>query len=623
MKRRTDHKLLPIVLFALFLFINSSGFSSRELNASNQKQFHFAAYESQFEVHTNANIAVSETLTYQFEGGEFLSAYRYINLYKLDSIEDVQVFGSDGLPYTRINPTDNIMPPRQFFVDYGLNNVVIKWFYDVDARIASVRREFTLSYVMTKAVQLENDMDVLDVDAVPIDTPQVDQVKVTAILPGQFSIDQLTIASPIQGDLIQHTIEGEKTILQFHYETLLSNQAYRVVVGFPQTVQDYFSPRRVINNNAWRIGILWVLGAIIFTIYLYMIRGRDPKVTIPTEYSIELSPRPPQDLLPGEGSSLLNEGKNPALATLATFADLTRQGFVCLEAGEFEDTNPKVIVTELGKEVLGPSLTKLLPVEEDLLRELYELEQESSEPLTLETLRIKKEFMKAFGNKIMDRTVAAGYYEDDPRIVRKSVAKKVGIYSIGTTIGAILMVILFRAWGGFVLLGASFLTAICFSILIFSLPRKTERGVAKEKEYELFLSEIAKRAELAKDRDKPSEISHLIEQFFPWLLIASIPTSFNLYNWLKAIETMPKAQIYPFRCSWYTYPGVPGSVKTSISGGQSTSVSRSLSSFAQSFSASLGSMAASLGASSAGGGFGGGAGAGSGGGAGGGGAGAS
>ena len=623
MKRRTDHKLLPIVLLTLFLFINTSGFSSRELNASNQKQFHFAAYESQFEVLTNANIAVSETLIYQFEGGEFHSAYRYINLYKLDNIEDVQVFGPDGLPYTQINPTDDIMPPRQYFVDYGFNNVEIKWFYDVDARIASVRREFTLTYVMTKAVQLQNDMDVLDVDAVPIDTPQVDQVKVTAILPGQFSLDQLTIDPLIQGDLIQHTIEGEKTILQFQYENLLSNQAYRVIVDFPQTVQDYFSPRRVINDNAVGIGFLWILGAISITIYLYIIRGRDPKVTIPTEHSIELSPRPPQDLLPGEGSSLLNEGKNPALATLATFADLTRQGFVRLEAGKFEDKNPKVIITEQGKVALGPGLTKLLPVEDDLLRELYELEQESSEPLTLETLRIKKEFMKAFGNKIMDRTVAAGYYEGDPRIVRNSVAKKVGMYSIGTTIGSLLMVVLFRAWGGLVLLGASLLTAICFSILIFSLPRKTERGVAKEKEYELFLREITKRAELAKDRDTPSEISHLIEQFFPWLLIASIPTSFNLYIWLKAIETMPKAQKYPFRCSWYTFPGIPGSVKPFTAGGQSTSVSHSLSSFAQSFSASLGSMATSMGASSSGGGFSGGAGAGSGGGAGGGGAGAS
>ncbi len=145
----------------------------------------------------------------------------------------------------------------------------------------------------------------------------------------------------------------------------------------------------------------------------------------------------------------------------------------------------------------------------------------------------------------------------------------------------------------------------------------------KRREYELFLSEIAKRAELAKDRDTTSEISHLIEQFFPWLLIASIPTSFNLYIWLKSIETMPKAQKYPFRCSWYTFPGIPGSVKPLTGGGQCTSVSHSLSSFAQSFSASLGSMATSMGASSSGGGFSGGAGAGSGGGAGGGGAGAS
>jgi len=625
MKRRAILNLLPVIVLSIFIFVSEPSYGLVGIGAQSQKQFHFAAYETQLEVRKDANIAVTEQLTYHFEGGVFHVAYRYINTYKLESVEDVQVFGPDGAPYAQVAPTEELLTPGRFFVKYELTRVVIQWFYEADARTSPVEMPFTVKYLLSKAVQREGAMDVLDVDAVPADTPRVDFVVVTAILPEQFSEDQLKIASENQKDLVQLDVESDKTILQFTYENLPSGLAYRVIVGFPQTVQDYISPRRLINDSAWVVGILWVIGTIVFTIYIYLVRGRDPAVTIPTERSIELSPRPPQDLLPGEGVAVLKEGRDPSLAAFATFADLARQGYVCLEAEEFEDTNPRVTVTERGEKVLATTgLTELLPVEEKLLQALHELEQaKQPEPLTMKALQQNRKVLKAIGNEIMDRTMAAGYFVDDPRVVRNSFTKKVGAYFLGASLGSLLLVVLFRVWGGLVLLGASIVSVICLTVTIPSLPRKNERGAAKASEYQIFLKEVAKRAKAAKDNEDPKAVAHLMEEFFPWLLIASIPTSFNLYNWLKSIETMPNAQRYPYHCSWYIYPlHLLATSEPPATSGVSPGVPSSLSSFAQSFSASLGSIAASMGASSAGGGFGAGAGVGAGGGAGGGGSGA-
>ena len=623
MRRRTILNLLLVVGLSIFHFISVASSGLGGLGTQSQKQYHFAIYETQLEVQRDANIVVMEKLTYHFEGGAFHTAYRYINLYKLESVEEVQVFGPDGTPYEQVAPTEELLSPGQFFVKYELTRVLIQWFYEVDAYFSPIEMPFTLKYMLTKAVQREGAMDVLDVDAVPAETPRVERVAVMAILPDQFSEEQVNIALGNQGDLVSQTVEGDKTILQFTYQNLPSGQAYRIIVGFPHTVQDYISPRRLINDSAWVVGILWVLGTMVFTIYLYLIRSRDPAVTVPTARSIEFSPRPPHDLLPGEGVSVLKEGRDPSLAAFATFADLARQGYVRLEADEFEDKNPRVIVTERGEEVLGTKgLTELLPVEEKLLRALHELEQEKQpEHLTLKVLQQNKDVLKAIGNEIMDRTMAAGYFDADPRIVRNSFAKKVGVYFIGASLGLFFLVVLLRVWGGLVLLGASIVSTICLAVMIPISPRKNERGAAKASEYQIFLKEVKRRAELAKDEYNPKVVADLIENFFPWLLIASIPTSFNLYNWLKAIETMPEAKKYPYQCTWYHYPShLLVTPEPPAASGVSAGVPSSLSSFAQSFSASLGSIAASMGASSAGGGVG--AGAGAGGGAGGGGAGA-
>jgi len=608
----------------IFFVMSVLNFGFVGLSAQSQKQFHFTAYETQFEVQEDANIAVTENLTYYFEGGAFSRAFRYINLYKLESVEAVHVIGSEGEFYTQVDPTDDTLPPGHFFVKNELTRVVIEWFYEVNAQISPVEKSFTLKYVLTKAVQREDVMDVLDVDAVPVDTPRVDRVEVTTIFPGEFSEDELSIASENMRDLTSYTLEGGKTILQFELQNLPSRNAYRVIVGFPPTVQAYVSPKRLINDTAWIFGIFWIFIAIIFSIYLYWVRGRDPTVRVPTELSIKFDPRPPQGLLPGEGVALLKEGRDPSLAAFATFADLARQGYIRIEAAEFKDTNPRITITDQGKEVLATKgLIELLPIEEKLLRMLYELEKEMQpEILTMEELQHNKNVLKAIGSEIMDRTVKAGYFDDDPREVRSSYGKKVGFYFLGTTLMVLLLFILYRAWGGLVLLGASITSTICLAAVIPSLPRKNERGAAKTNEYELFLKEVRRRAEGARSEHDPKTAAQLIEEFFPWLLITSIPTSFSLYNWLKAIETMPNARRYPFPCSWYTYPHLSVTSEPSPIGSTSPGVPSSLSSFAQSFSASLGTIATSMGATSAGGGFGAGAGVGGGGGAGGGGAGA-
>ena len=621
MQRRTIHTLIPVLVLSIFLLMSVSSSGSVEIGAPSQKQFHFAAYETQLEVQRNANILVTENLKYHFEGGIFHSAYRYVNVYKLESVENVQVFGPKGTPYEQVDSTEEILPPGQFFVKYELSRVIIQWFYEADARVAPMEMTFTVKYLLTKAVQREGSLDVLDFDGVPADTPRVDSVVITAILPDNFSEDQLNIAPNNREDLTQFTVKDGKTILQFSYQNLPDGQAYRIIIEFPHIVQDYFSPRRVINEQAWLIGILVVIGSIVFSSYLYFVRGRDPAVTVPTERSIKLTPRPPQGLLPGEGVVLLKEGRNPTLATLATLADLARQGFVLLEAEEFEDTNPRVVVTKKGEEIMTSGLAELFDFEEKLLRVLHDLETNQPEPLTMEVLKTSKKVMKTIGDEIMDRTMDARYFDEDPRVVRKSYAKKVTAYSFGAFLGPILLIALFRAWGGLILLGSFIVSIFTFVVIISALPRKNDRGAMKAKEYEIFLKEVINRADFAKDNQDPKTAAHLIEDFFPWLLIASIPTSFNLYRWLKEFEKMPSAKRYPYHCSWYIYPHLmegPG-----LTAGDSTTGGPSpFSSFAQSFSASLGAIAASMGAAGAGGGFGAGAGVGAGGGAGGGGAGA-
>ncbi len=593
-----------------------------DTTTSSQKQFHFAAYKTQLEVRRDANIVVTENLTYHFEGGVFQAAYRYINIYKLENVEDVQVFGPEGAPYVRVDPTEKTLPPGQFFVKYELSRAIIQWFYEADASATPLEMTFTLKYLLTKAVQREGSSDVLDFDGVPVETPRVDSVVITAILPDKFAEDQLNIAPNNRKDLVQFTMEDGKTILQFSYQNLPEGQAYRIIIGFPHIVQDYFSPRRLINEQAWLIGILVVIGSIVFTIYLYIVRGRDPTVTIPTERSIKLTPRPPQGLLPGEGVALLKEGRYPTLATLATFADLARQGYVQLEAKEFEDTNPRIIITKKGEEIMTTGQAELFDFEEKLLRVLHDLETNQPEPLTMEVLKSSKKVMKTIGDEIMDRTMDVRYFDEDPRVVRKSYAKKVTAYSFGALFGSILLIALFRAWGGLILLGSFIVSIFTFVVIISALPRKNERGVMKAKEYEIFLKEVTKRADFAKDNQDPKTAAHLIEEFFPWLLIASIPTSFSLFRWLKEFEKMPSAKEYPYHCSWYFYPQVMKG--SGLTAGDSTTGGPSpFSSFAQSFSASLGAIASSMGATGAGGGFGAGAGAGAGGGAGGGGAGAS
>lgn len=621
MQRRIIHTFIPVLVLPIFLLMSGASSGSVEIGGSSQKQFHFAAYETQLEVQRNANILVTENLTYHFEGGIFQAAYRYINVYKLESVENVQVIGPKGAPYEQVDPTEEILPPGQFFVKYELSRVVIQWFYEADARGVPMEMTFTVKYLLTKAVQREGSLDVLDFDGVPADTPRVDSVVITAILPDNFSEDELNIAPSNRKDLTQFTVKDSKTIIQFSYQNLPDGQAYRIIIGFPHIIQDYFSPRRLINEQAWLIGILVVIGSVIIMTYLYFVRGRDPAVTVPMERSIKLTPRPPQGLVPGEGVALLKEGRSPTLATLATLADLARQGYVQLEAEEFEDTNPRVGVTKKGEDIMTSGQAELYDFEEKLLKVLYELETNQPEPLTMEVLKASKKVMKTIGDEIMDRTMDASYFDEDPRLVRKSYTKKVTAYSFGALFGPILLIVLFRAWGGLILLGSFIVSVLSFVVIISALPRKNERGAMKAEEYEIFLKEITKRADFAKDNQDPKTAAHLIEEFFPWLLIASIPTSFNLYRWLKEFEKMPSAKRYPYHCSWYIYPHMIEGPGLPV-GDATTGVPSPFSSFAQSFSASLGAISASMGVTGAGGGFGAGAGAGAGGGAGGGGAGA-
>lgn len=498
-------------------------------------------YDVEWTILENSDILVSELIEYDFGSSPRRGIFRDIPVRfyyddtndRLIRIRDVEVSTSPGTPDdVDISTEGNLLHIRIGDPDVTITGVHT---YRIDYRIEGGMNEF-------------DDHDESYLNAVgPGWTIPVSNITVTATAPGSFS-EILCFAGYVESRRACDSATADGSSARFTQERLEAYQAVTPILALPKgavTVRDpileaRWTIQRAFSLTPFTLGAfgLLLIGGIGTVARLIWMHGRDrrfvgsvvevafgsetgetqrvPLFESASDSAIEFAP--PEDVLPGQMGTLVDEVANP-LDVTATIIDLAVRGYLKIEEKEGEGWFAKDdwILTRTRE-----TDDSLHEYERQLLDGLFE-DGDVVELSDLKNKFVKR--LKAVQDDLYRDMVTQGWFLRRPDQVRSSWVAT----GIVTLIVGIVLTVLLAMFTRFALIGIPIaLAGLLIAIGSNAMPRRTAKGTGMMRRVLGFQRAIA-TAE--RDTARWAEEAGVFSKYLPYAIVFGLTD-----RWAKAFE---------------------------------------------------------------------------------------
>ena len=428
-----------ITLLIIFFLSGTAG-------AQDNRSFFFPTVFIEAEILPDGSMKVVEERTFRFDG-RYRGAWLYIPLKYNTAITDV-VVSEEGNLYRQM-PAGTQDIPGIYYVDTIGDEVVIDWSFEA----SNEDRTFTISYLVTNAVQVHNDLAEIYWQFIGDEWDQrTESAVVTLYLPGETASDQVKVwgHGPLHGyvGLIDSTtvrwevedlspgtfLEGR---VAFPKELVPGSDNFTGRDGLPDMLKDEERWARQANLKRTVTRIDFFLGPVILLGMLgWLITAVIKSRRHPDAYNGDYYRELPAEYSPSEAGYLVRKGRTGPEDFTATVMDLARRGHLRLE--EYSATRGRLIKREFTDYKVIPAEGKdVLKKHEQLLYSFIfeKVGAFKSEGTTLQAI-------EQFGKRSKEETYK--FYKSWTESIKESADKHkffLGTYWPGIIAGIILTVI--------------------------------------------------------------------------------------------------------------------------------------------------------------------------------------
>jgi uncharacterized membrane protein len=305
--------------------------------------------------------------------------------------------------------------------------------------------------------------------------------------------------------------DGQHLFFQTARE-LWPREGFTVFVAWPKGIVK--EPEKVqrmgwfmADNGMWFIPIVILIGIV----QMWRRRGKDPS----TGRSVATAYDPPDNLLPAEVGTLIDEHVNPREYS-ATIVDLAVRGYIRIEAIKekrflFEKTDYQLV------KLKDPD-DQLTPFEVELMEDVF---SGLDSRLVSDLANRFYTHIPALKDKLYQRLIANGYFDERPDKVRaKYIGLGIAVIVLGVAVGVVAQSLM---WG--FALGLSGLVVLAFSN---AMPRRTGKGASAFlgiKGFEDYLSTAEKSMIEYQERQG------YFERYLPYAIVLNVAN-----QWARAFE---------------------------------------------------------------------------------------
>ncbi len=467
------------------------------LAVTEARSFEFTDLTIDAWVQPDGAVRIVENRTAQFDG-TFRGMFQWIDTSKDVEVQDV-VVAENGAPYERNYGTDP-GPAGTFFVREDPDSMYVDWSFEA----ADESRTFTLSYTITDAVVVHNDVAELYIQFVGDEwEASVNQVQVTLHLPNGGS-EQLRAwgHGPLQGEV---TVAGPATVVwktsPLPAETFLEGRvtfppdlvpearrrsgqsALTSILSEEEQWASEANRKRTMAKADLAAGILAVVAAAVLALSWQLRWGREYRPQFTGEYQREL----PQDYSPAVMSILYSFGTTGAKDLSSTLLDLARRGLVAIEAVEEGKRKPRNDYRITYRNHGDADNSTLRPHEQELLRFLFlDVDKEGDNSLTFQEIQAYArrkpndfvQFWKGWQELVKEEAAAFDFF-DETTAKKRNQQVIVGLIAVALSVVAFIARWLFAGVG---------LVIAALMLLIGSvwLRRRSQNGCTEFAQWKAF-----------------------------------------------------------------------------------------------------------------------------------------
>jgi uncharacterized membrane protein len=504
------------------------------------------SFNGTLDVHTDASVSVTETITYDFEGASRHGIFRDIK----ESYKDA-LGATENISLTDIQVTDSNGQNYPFTTSESGGYVHIK-IGDPNVLVSGVKT-YAISYVAHDVIGFFSDHDEIywnvtgDQWQVPMDaanagvwTP-VDSTSHACYTGAAGSTASCTAVARRDGT--------NKPIVLLSTRSLVAGEGLTVAVGLPKGVITEPTTLDRVIRFIERNGILALpIFVLLILILIWMKYGKDAKGrgTIIPEYDA------PEAISPLDTAEIISEKIAPSDVS-ALIIQLAVRGY--LRIVRSESTTFKIFKSVDYEFQKIKDADALLSADESLLLDgLFEADAKSVMMSDLKSGKssLQKTF-QALSKDVAARMVVSGIYRANPTSIR------LGFFATGGVVAGITGIIVAET-GSFVTLAvivAIIVSGVLAMLFGFIMPAKTVKGALLKDQLlglKLYL-QIAEKNRLD-FHNAPEKSPELFEKLLPYAMVLGVSTA-----WAKEFEGM-----YTQPPSWYVGGAYPVFSPTAFAG---------------------------------------------------------
>jgi len=315
-------------MFKKLLFLSATVLTLLPLTArAENRSYYYDNIDTKIIVNNDSTLTVEESQTYNYTG-KYTVGWRSIDLNKLGSITDVEVFdGATGQKLTKLSQrpiTDSTLPTTRDYGKYATfksdNHQNIEWYYDM----ANTQHTWILKYNVHGAIEFGKDADRLYYNIFTDYDVSVKNALVKVIMPTNTGLAGWAYRT--QAKKIEQFIDDNKIV--FNSTDFQPKEALTVDITFPKNIitksafwKDWLSINYGYLGSAIIIVLSILVALIRWIVTEVMPKGRG---TIVPQYE------PPQNLPPAMAQIIVTERITPK-SWISTLIDLAVRGYVKIE----------------------------------------------------------------------------------------------------------------------------------------------------------------------------------------------------------------------------------------------------------------------------------------------------
>jgi uncharacterized protein (TIGR04222 family) len=510
------------------------------------KTLRWHRWDADIQINSDGTFTVREEYEIEFIGGPFTFGYRNIPISQFESLANISVW-EGGIQYSE----SYSQQPDTFYWTKDEGQYVINWFYP---STWNATRVFTVQYTVVGGLIINEQVgDRFFWKAVgPEHAYPIESSTVTVRMPPGAVVDT-SLEPAYFGVNATYSLSEDLTTVTYYATSIPANQYFEVGVRFPHGFVPNVRPswqaayeeqqrwneewRPMANVAAGGMGILLLIGGTFGVYFLWVLRGRDPKVgSVPS-----LLTEPPSDLPPGLAGTLLDE-RADLQDIIATLIDLARRGALEIEEREvtiFGITTSRKFVYHRKPDFSEP----LRPYEQSLLKAVFGSKQE----VELDDLRERfYASIPRIQRELYEEAVKEGLFPSSPRAIRTryvvlGVAGLVLSVGVGFCVAAGLLSRVDAILCPFISLA---IVSIAMIVVAQVMPTKSRKGAeeaAKWRAFKAYLASAERYADLAQVTDQ-------FDRYLPYAIAFGIERT-----WVNKFARIPSTPVP----RWYFPMGIP------------------------------------------------------------------